>query len=139
MKIAFSSIALPLSFYHVFHFYGVIYDICAQLSSRAATRLSSHGLLADDESGVDSRELTLPPLCGRCLDSSLAIKPVFDRYQSVVITSGTLSPLDMYPKILDFHPVIITSFTMTLARPCILPMVCRPRSRRHCELQSFLC
>jgi len=64
-----------------------------------------------------------PILHFRCLDASLAIKPVFDRYQSVVITSGTLSPLDMYPKILDFHPVIITSFTMTLARPCILPMI----------------
>ncbi|KAF0296353.1 General transcription and DNA repair factor IIH helicase subunit XPD [Amphibalanus amphitrite] len=64
-----------------------------------------------------------PILYFRCLDSSLAIKPVFERYQSVVITSGTLSPLDMYPKILDFHPVIITSFTMTLARPCILPMI----------------
>lgn len=58
-----------------------------------------------------------------CLDSSIAIKPVFDRFQTVVITSGTLSPLDMYPKILDFHPVIMSSFTMTLARPCLLPMV----------------
>lgn len=58
-----------------------------------------------------------------CLDASIAIKPVFDRFQSVVITSGTLSPLDMYPKVLDFHPVIMTSFTMTLARPCLLPMV----------------
>lgn len=59
-----------------------------------------------------------------CLDSSIAMKPVFERFQSVVITSGTLSPLDMYPKILDFHPVIMSSFTMTLARPCLLPMVC---------------
>lgn len=40
-----------------------------------------------------------------------------------MITSGTLSPLDMYPKILDFHPVVQNSFTMTLARPCILPMI----------------
>ena len=24
---------------------------------------------------------------------------------------------------LDFHPVIMSSFTMTLARPCILPMI----------------
>ena len=44
-------------------------------------------------------------------------------FQSVVITSGTLSPLDMYPKMLDFHPVIMASFTMTLARQCILPMI----------------
>jgi DNA excision repair protein ERCC-2 len=29
------------------------------------------------------------------LDASIAIRPVFERFQSVVITSGTLSPLDM--------------------------------------------
>lgn len=64
-----------------------------------------------------------PVLHFSCLDSSIAMKPIFDRFQSVVITSGTLSPLDMYPKILNFHPVIMSSFTMTLARPCLLPMV----------------
>lgn len=64
-----------------------------------------------------------PILHFSCLDSSIAIKPIFDRFQSVIITSGTLSPLDMYPKILNFHPVIMSSFTMTLARPCLLPMV----------------
>lgn len=64
-----------------------------------------------------------PILHFSCLDSSIAVKPIFDRFQSVVITSGTLSPLDMYPKILDFHPVIMSSFTMTLARPCLLPMI----------------
>ncbi|CAG7833873.1 unnamed protein product [Allacma fusca] len=64
-----------------------------------------------------------PILHFSCLDSSLAIKPVFNRFQSVVITSGTLSPLDMYPKILDFQPKLMTSFTMTLARQCILPMI----------------
>ena len=58
-----------------------------------------------------------------CLDASIAISPVFERFQSVVITSGTLSPLDMYPKMLDFHPVTMASFTMTLARQCILPMI----------------
>ncbi|XP_014471542.1 PREDICTED: TFIIH basal transcription factor complex helicase XPD subunit [Dinoponera quadriceps] len=64
-----------------------------------------------------------PILHFSCLDSSIAIKPIFDRFQSVIITSGTLSPLDMYPKILNFHPVIMSSFTMTLARPCLLPMI----------------
>ncbi|XP_055606066.1 general transcription and DNA repair factor IIH helicase subunit XPD-like [Uranotaenia lowii] len=58
-----------------------------------------------------------------CLDSSIAMKPIFTRFQSVVITSGTLSPMDMYPKILDFEPVVMSSFTMTLARPCLLPMI----------------
>lgn len=30
----------------------------------------------------------------------------------------------MYPKILDFRPVNMAMFTMTLARTCICPMVC---------------
>lgn len=64
-----------------------------------------------------------PVMHFRCLDASIAIRPVFERFQSVVITSGTLSPLDMYPRMLDFHPVIMSSFTMTLARQCILPMI----------------
>jgi len=40
------------------------------------------------------------------LDASLAMKPVFTKFQSVVITSGTLSPIDLYPRILNFHPVL---------------------------------
>jgi DNA excision repair protein ERCC-2 len=58
-----------------------------------------------------------------CMDASIAIKPVFERFQSVIITSGTLSPLEMYPKILDFQPANTCSFPMTLARQCICPMV----------------
>lgn len=64
-----------------------------------------------------------PILRFSCMDASIAIKPVFDRFQSVVITSGTLSPLDMYPKILDFAPVTMATFTMTLARTCLCPMI----------------
>ncbi|UYV82846.1 ERCC2 [Cordylochernes scorpioides] len=73
----------------------------------------------------DERTPTLinPVLNFSCMDASIAIKPVFDRFQSVIITSGTLSPLDMYPKILNFRPALMASFTMTLARPCICPMV----------------
>ena len=51
-----------------------------------------------------------------CLDASLAVKPVFQKFQTVVITSGTLSPIDLYPRILNFHPVAIQSFAMTLTR-----------------------
>ena len=51
-----------------------------------------------------------------CLDASLAVKPVFEKFQTVVITSGTLSPIDLYPRILNFNPVAIQSFTMTLTR-----------------------
>ncbi|KAG9105049.1 DNA-dependent ATPase of the nucleotide excision repair factor 4 complex [Ceratobasidium sp. 370] len=58
-----------------------------------------------------------------CLDPSLAIKPVFERFSSVVITSGTISPLDMYPKMLQFTPVVQETYPMTLTRNCFLPLV----------------
>ena len=58
-----------------------------------------------------------------CLDSSLAVRPVFEKFQSVVITSGTLSPIDLYPKILNFHPVVIQSLSMSLVRDCICPVI----------------
>uniref|UniRef100_A0A3P9Q302 DNA 5'-3' helicase n=1 Tax=Poecilia reticulata TaxID=8081 RepID=A0A3P9Q302_POERE len=64
-----------------------------------------------------------PVLHFSCMDPSIAIKPVFQRFQSVVITSGTLSPLDIYPRILDFRPVTMASFTMTLARTCLCPLI----------------
>ncbi|KAJ6663644.1 hypothetical protein lerEdw1_009723 [Lerista edwardsae] len=73
----------------------------------------------------DDRTPTIanPILHFSCMDASIAIKPVFERFQSVIITSGTLSPLDIYPKILDFRPVTMATFTMTLARTCLCPMV----------------
>lgn len=64
-----------------------------------------------------------PVLHFTCLDASIAIKPVFERFSSVVITSGTISPLEMYPKMLQFETVVQESYTMTLARRSFLPMI----------------
>ncbi|BCR86549.1 TFIIH/NER complex ATP-dependent 5'-3' DNA helicase subunit RAD3 [Aspergillus chevalieri] len=64
-----------------------------------------------------------PILHFTCLDAAIAIKPVFDRFSSVIITSGTLSPLEMYPKMLGFTTVMQESYSMTLARRSFLPMV----------------
>ena len=58
-----------------------------------------------------------------CLDASLAMRPVFTKFQTVVITSGTLSPIDLYPRILNFHPVALASLNMTLTRDCLCPVV----------------
>jgi len=73
----------------------------------------------------DERTPSIPDpklqLC--CLEASYAIKPVFERFRSVVITSGTLSPLDVYPKMLNFTPAIAESLTMSLTRNCICPMI----------------
>ena len=57
------------------------------------------------------------------MDASLAIAPVFQRFSSVVITSGTISPLDMYPKMLGFTATVQESYAMTLTRDCFLPLV----------------
>ncbi|CAL5871645.1 uncharacterized protein PFLUO_LOCUS5898 [Penicillium psychrofluorescens] len=64
-----------------------------------------------------------PILHFTCLDAAIAIKPVFDRFSSVIITSGTLSPLEMYPKMLGFTAVLQESYSMTLARRSFLPMI----------------
>lgn len=73
----------------------------------------------------DERTPSIPDprlqLC--CLEASYAIKPVFDRFRSVVITSGTLSPLDVFPRLLNFRPAVSESLTMSLTRNCICPMI----------------
>ena len=80
-----------------------------------------------------------PILHFTCMDASIAIKPVFSRFQSTIITSGTLSPIEMYPRILDFRPVTSSSFSMTLARSCILPMiVARGSDQVNCSCDILL-
>ncbi|TQV91330.1 hypothetical protein V2A60_009019 [Cordyceps javanica] len=58
----------------------------------------------------DTAEVPNPILHFTCLDAAIAIRPVFDRFYSVIITSGTISPLEMYPKMLDFSTVIQESY-----------------------------
>ena len=58
-----------------------------------------------------------------CLDATIAIRPIFNRFDSVIITSGTLSPLEMYPRLLDFSPVLMETFPMTLTRNSVSPMI----------------
>lgn len=71
----------------------------------------------------DTAEVPNPVLHFTCLDAAIAIKPVFDRFCSVIITSGTISPLEMYPKMLGFTTVVQESYSMTLARRSFLPMI----------------
>ncbi|KAK0299931.1 TFIIH/NER complex ATP-dependent 5'-3' DNA helicase subunit [Friedmanniomyces endolithicus] len=71
----------------------------------------------------DTATVPNPVLHLTCLDAAIAIKPVFDRFSSVIITSGTISPLEMYPKMLGFTSVVQESYAMTLARRSFLPMI----------------
>lgn len=58
-----------------------------------------------------------------CLDASLAMRPVFSRFHTVVLTSGTISPMPLYAKILGFEPVVARSLSMSLQRRAICPLV----------------
>jgi DNA excision repair protein ERCC-2 len=87
-----------------------------------STYLEGFLLIMEPFEGVSSNIFN-PTLHLCCMDASIAIKPVFSRFKSVVITSGTLSPMDIYPKILDFHPTTVRSFQMSLPRNCFNPIV----------------
>jgi DNA excision repair protein ERCC-2 len=43
-----------------------------------------------------------PVLTLSCLDCSLCMKPIWKAFPSVILTSGTISPISIYPKILGF-------------------------------------
>lgn len=58
-----------------------------------------------------------------CLDASLAMKPVFQRFQNVILTSGTISPMPLYSKILGFKPIIMRSFSMSMQRQAMCPLI----------------
>lgn len=52
------------------------------------------------------------------------MKPVFDRFKSVIVTSGTLSPLELYPKLLGMPRLVVSrSFSMSIDRDCMCPLV----------------
>lgn len=54
-------------------------------------------------------DLLEPTLTLACMDASVAMSHVFKNFPSVILTSGTISPLDVYPRILNFKPVILRS------------------------------
>jgi hypothetical protein len=58
-----------------------------------------------------------------CLDAGIGMRPIFDKFRTVIITSGTLSPIELYPKLLSFAPKLSESLTMTLSRQCIRPTI----------------
>jgi len=71
----------------------------------------------------DTATVPNPVLHLTCLDAAISIKPVFERFSSVILTSGTISPLEMYPRMLGFDAVIQESYTTTLARKSFLPLI----------------
>ena len=56
-----------------------------------------------------TENLIEPILTLACTDASIAMGPIFRSFPSVILTSGTISPIDLYPKILNFQPVTLKS------------------------------
>ena len=77
-------------------------------SSSSSTMSAAAAVLAASASS-SSRMVVQPCLQLVCWDASIGMKPLFDIFKNVIITSGTLSPLDIYPKLLGFRPKVMKS------------------------------
>jgi DNA excision repair protein ERCC-2 len=64
-----------------------------------------------------------PVLTLSCLDCSLSMQPIFKSFPSVILTSGTISPINLYPQILGFQPVVAKSISIQIGRNPINPMI----------------
>ncbi|KAM0671662.1 Rad3-like DNA repair helicase [Ordospora colligata] len=86
----------------------------------------------------DSQASTVfnPTLRLACLDSSIAMAPIFSKFRNVIITSGTLSPIDIYPKILNFAPSRTVEIGATLDRNSISPLIIT-KGNDQMTLRSF--
>jgi len=94
----------------------VVCELCAQLSTR------QQGFTVIIEPYPETSKFD-PVLQFTCLDASLGVKDVFQRFDSVILTSGTISPIGFYQKILSFTPTCVLSIDMTIDRPCICPII----------------
>lgn len=73
---------------------------------------------------INAADLTTNPrLELSCLDASIAMKAVLAKFPRVVITSGTLSPPGMLPRILGMKPALTLSLSMSLQRTSVCPLV----------------
>lgn len=95
----------------------------ADFATIVSTHLAGFTVLFEPFEDLSEGLVSNPVLHLCCLDATIAMRPVFSRFDSVVITSGTLSPLDMYPRLLDFVPVLMESFPMSLTRNSVAPIV----------------
>lgn len=94
----------------------------ANFVTLVATYLEGFAVIIEPQGSI-VKGVSEPLVQLACLDASIAISPVINRFRSVVITSGTLSPMSLYPKLLNFQPVLSQSLPMTVFRPCLLPLI----------------
>lgn len=95
------------------------------LVANLATLISTYykGFVVIIEPFPEDQLLYDPLLQFYCLDASLATQPVFKKFRNVILTSGTISPMEIYPRILNFTPRIIKAFQIHLPRNAIQPII----------------
>lgn len=69
-----------------------------------------------------TRNLFNPTLKLCCLDASIGFKTVLD-FRNIIITSGTLTPMEMYPLILNVNVKKLIDIGITLNRNSISPLI----------------
>lgn len=89
-----------------------------------ATFANNDGFAVLMEPPDESLGIQNPVLHLICMDASIIMKTVLNRFQNVLLTSGTISPLDMYPKILDFVPIMTKHVKVSMPRSrSVFPMI----------------
>lgn len=67
--------------------------------------------------------VSYPSILLSCMDAEIVMKPLCQKYQRIILTSGTISPLEMLPKILGVKADHSVSLGMSLSRDSICPMI----------------
>lgn len=58
-----------------------------------------------------------------CLDASLAMRTPQQLFGTLVVVSATLSPLHMFPRLLNLRPALLEVLPSSNVRKCVLPLV----------------
>lgn len=80
-------------------------------------------ILIKELSSPEYPDIFDPRILLSCLDPSIIMNPLYNRFKSIIITSGTLSPINFYTKILNLSPIEINSINMTVPRKCLFPLI----------------
>lgn len=70
----------------------------------------------------DTGKTIAPVLQLACLDASLGLKPILEKTNSVILTSGTLSPLPLYARVMGVNPFRLTSIQPESSKDVITPI-----------------
>ena len=97
--------------------------VIADFSTLLATYYDGFSLIIEPYPEENQHAQRDPLLQFYCLDASIATKPIFDKFKNVILTSGTISPIEIYPKILNFNPKVCRAFDIKLPRNAINPII----------------